>query len=115
MLVFAVAARWALDAAIANPISVSNWHANTDKLLNIYLAAGIPFVCGGFAISLAIANAGERVGYIYAYDLIGAALGCLFVVPALPILGGPGAVLMVGATGAASAILFALSYGSFSQ
>ena len=114
MLLFAVSTRWALDAAMANPISISSWHANTDKLLNIYFAAGIPFVCSGFALSLAISSAGENIGRIYAYDLIGAAAGCLFVIPALPALGGPGAVLMVGAIAAASAILFALSIGSIS-
>ena len=114
MLLFALSTRWALDAAITNPISLSNWQANSEKLLNIYFAAGVPFVCSGFALSLAIASAGESIGRIYAYDLIGAAAGCLFVIPALPSLGGPGAILMVGAIAAASAVLFALSYRSVS-
>jgi hypothetical protein len=109
MLLFALGTRWALDGAVANPISLSNWQANTDKLLAIFLPAGLPFLASGFALSLAIASARENIGRIYAYDLIGAAAGCLFVIPALPSLGGPGAILMVGAFAAAAAVLFALS------
>src|SRR5712671_444900 len=61
MLLFALSTRWALDAAITNPISLSNWQANSEKLLNIYFAAGVPFVCSGFALSLAIASACESI------------------------------------------------------
>src|SRR5882724_10509380 len=114
MLLFALSARWALSSAMENPISLSNWSANADKLLSIYFPAMFPFLCSGFALSLAISSAGENIGRIYAYDLIGAAAGCLFVIPALPLLGGPGAVLMVGAVAAASTILFALSRPSAS-
>jgi spermidine synthase len=109
MLLFALGARWALDGAVQNPISLSNWQANTDKLLAIFVPAGLCFLASGFALSLAITSARDNIGRIYAYDLIGAAAGCLFVIPALPSLGGPGAILMVGAFAAAAAVLFALS------
>jgi hypothetical protein len=109
MLLFALCTRWALDGAVANPISLTNWQANTDKLLAIFLPAGLPFLASGFALSMAITSARDNIGRIYAYDLIGAAAGCLFVIPALPSLGGPGAILMVGGVAAASAVLFALS------
>jgi hypothetical protein len=109
MLLFAVSSLWALSSALDNPISVQNWKDNTGKIVNIYFPAGLPFLCSGFALSLAIAWSKEKIGRVYAFDLIGAAFGCVFLIPVLPLLGGPGAIVMVGAIGAAGAALLALS------
>ena len=48
-------------------------------------------------MSLAIARARERIGQIYAFDLVGAALGCLFVIPTASAFGGPGALIVAAA------------------
>lgn len=110
MLAFSLTSMWALKAAASNPISLAQWMENAGRLLTIYFAASLPFLFSGFALSLAIAAARENIGRIYGFDLVGAAVGCLAVIPALPLLGGPGAILMVAAAGAASALLFALSF-----
>lgn len=108
MLGFAVASLWALAAAVTSPISLTGWTANLGRLAHVYVAAAAPLVCSGFAISLAIANAGDAIERIYMVDLIGAGIGCVLIVPAIGLFGAPGAVLIVGALGALAALLFAL-------
>jgi hypothetical protein len=109
MLLFGVSTVWALGVAVHNPISLHNWDASLSRLLKLYFAASLPFVCSGFALTLAIATARERIGTIYAFDLFGAALGCVLIIPIISRLGGPGAILFAGATGAVAAALFALA------
>ena len=99
----------ALTVALHNPISLRGWRANVGTLIAIYFAASLPFLCSGFALSVAIASAGARIGRIYAFDLVGAALGCLFIVPVLPPLGGPGALVAVAALAALAAVLFTIA------
>ena len=54
----------------------------------------------------------EQIGRVYAFDLVGAALGCLFVIPVISWLGAPGALVLAAAAGALAALLFALSAGT---
>jgi predicted membrane-bound spermidine synthase len=109
MIGFALGAVWALAAAIGHPISLKDWTANVSGLVHIYVAAAAPLLCSGFAISLAISNAGADIGRIYMFDLVGAGIGCVLLVPAVGALGAPGALLLVAALGALAALLFALS------
>lgn len=109
MLGFAAGAVWSLAAAIGHPISLKDWTANVSGLVHIYVAAAAPLLCSGFAISLAIANAGKDIGRIYMFDLVGAGVGCVLLVPVVGALGAPGAALAVAALGALAALLFALA------
>jgi spermidine synthase len=109
MLAFSAGVLVALAMALGHPISLRGWRSNLGTLVTVYLAASLPFLASGFALSLAIAKAGRNIGRIYAFDLVGAALGCLFMVPVLPALGAPGALVAVAALGAGSALLFALA------
>ena len=106
MLLFSLATLWALDTAVSNPIRLSQWQTETDKLLKVYFASGLPFLFSGFALSLAIASARDRIGVVYAFDLVGAGLGCVFVIPALSCFGGPGAILAVSSAASIAAALF---------
>lgn len=109
MIAFAVTTIWALYAAVTSPISLTNWSADIGRLVHVYVSAAAPLVCSGFAISLVIAAAGEDIGRIYMIDLVGAGLGCVLLVPSIRWFGGPGALLLVGALGAVSALGFALA------
>ena len=111
MLLFAALCAWTLRTALANPISLAHWRTNLGTLGFLYLTAGLTLLSSGFAISLAIAAAKERIGTVYAFDLVGAALGCVFVIPTVSAFGAPGAILVCAAVGALSALLFALSAG----
>jgi SAM-dependent methyltransferase len=108
-LLFAVAAVYALKSAVQNPIRLYQWREDVGKLGTLYVSAGLAFLFSGFALSLAIAGAGKRIGTVYAYDLGGAAIGCMCVIPATSMLGAPGAILVAAAAGAVGASLFALS------
>ncbi len=68
----------------------------------VYFAAALPFFFSGTIVSTAVAEAIQRVDRVYFFDLLGASIGCLLLVPFLNQLGGPNTVL-------AAAVLFAVS------
>ena len=115
ILVFALLVLWTLRTALANPISLSTWRANLGRLGLLYLSAGLTMLAPGFAISLAIANARERIGQVYAFDLGGASFGCILIIPAISAFGGPGALVACAGVAAIAACLFALSSGGDSS
>jgi hypothetical protein len=108
-LLFAASTALAVFVAIRSPIPLHNWQGRLGTLAALYASAGLPFLFSGFALSLAIASAKERIGQIYAFDLGGAALGCVFVIPVVGGLGAPGAILVTGSVAALGAALFALA------
>ncbi len=109
MIGFALSTLWTLKAAVGNPIGLSDWTSNLGKLAHVYVATAAPLLCSGFAISLAIASAGDDIGRLYMFDLVGAGVGCVVLVGAIGLLGAPGAVLLVGLLGAIAAVLFAFA------
>ncbi|MCC6859859.1 MAG: hypothetical protein IT158_14925 [Bryobacterales bacterium] len=88
----------ALTVVLVQKEELGNW-----RLALVYFATALPFFVSGTILSLAIAETVERVDRVYFFDLIGAAGGCLLLVPLLNHLGGPNAVIAVAATFAAAA------------
>jgi hypothetical protein len=80
---------------------------NLGLMLAIYALAAVPFFTGGLVITLAISRLSSRINAVYAADLIGAALGCLVLIPMLDRLGAPGVVLIAAGLATAGAVLFA--------
>lgn len=75
----------------------------------VYFAASAPFILSGMIVSLAIGETIERVERVYFYDLLGAAGGCLLLIPLLNLVGGPSTVIGAAALFAASgAVWFGL-------
>jgi predicted membrane-bound spermidine synthase len=72
------------------------------SLALVYFTTALPFCGAGVILSSAIAETIERVDRVYFCDLLGAAGGCLLLVPFLNYFGGPGTIL-------AAAALFALA------
>ena len=81
--------------------------ANLALMLTIYAMAALPFFTGGLVITLAVSRFAARINTVYAADLIGAAGGCLVLIPLLNRLGAPGVVLAAAVLSAAAAVLFA--------
>jgi hypothetical protein len=81
--------------------------ANLAWMLAIYVLAALPFLTGGAIVSLAFARLAARINVVYAADLIGAALGCLVLIPLLNQLGAPGVVMTAAALSMIAAICFA--------
>ncbi len=61
----------------------------------IYGAAALPFFFSGCVITLAITAWARQISRLYLFDLVGAAAGCLLLVPALGLLGAIDTVLLV--------------------
>ncbi|MCG3195874.1 MAG: hypothetical protein GHCLOJNM_00343 [bacterium] len=78
-------------------------------LISTYVVSAIPLVVGGVVICLALTRYPERLGRVYAADLIGAACGCVAVWGILEATDGPSAVVFVAALGALGG--FALLWG----
>ena len=76
-------------------------------MLTIYALAALPFFTGGLVITLAISRLASRVNAVYASDLLGAAAGCLVLIPLLDRVGAPGVVLTAAALALTAAVLFA--------
>lgn len=80
---------------------------NLRLMLAIYALAAVPFFTGGLVITLALSRLTSRINAVYAADLIGAAAGCLVLIPLLDRLGAPGVVLTGTAMAIGAAIFFA--------
>jgi hypothetical protein len=66
----------------------------------VYFSAALPFFVSGAILSLVVADTIERVNRVYFFDLLGAAGGCLVLIPLLDRFGALSAVI-------ASAVFFA--------
>ncbi len=87
----------ALIVILAQGDNLSFW----DYLL-VYLTTALPFFVSGTIVSLAISETIERIDRVYFFDLLGAAGGCLILLPLLDWFGGPSTVV-------AAAIFFAVA------
>src|SRR4029453_14841862 len=77
---------------------------NLALMLAIYGLAALPFFTGGAVISLAFARLTTRINVLYGADLLGAATGCVALIPLLNHLGAPGGVLASAVLSAAAPI-----------
>lgn len=78
----------ALVVILAQGNDPSNW----DYAL-VYFTTALPFFVAGTVVSLAISETMERVNRVYFFDLLGAAGGCLLLIPLLDGFGGPNTVI----------------------
>src|SRR5687768_12650546 len=105
-LLFAAATVLALAALVRIRVGLNYTHENLIKMIAIYTLAALPFFSGGAVISLAITRLRKQVNIVYGADLIGAAVGCLLLLPLLNRFGAPGVVLLAAVFGGAAALLF---------
>jgi len=75
-------------------------------LAAVFFASALPFFCSGAVVSLAVAEGIQRVDRVYFFDLLGAAGGCLALVPLLNEFGGPNTVLSASVLLAVSAAIW---------
>ncbi len=99
------AATWIVFLIPVNAYLAPNQIAG--KLVLIYALSALPFFFAGLVISGLFANFYENIGRLYAYDLIGAGVGAVLVIPLINLAGGEAAVLFVVSFAFISAWLFA--------
>jgi hypothetical protein len=106
-LIYAVSTIVALFWLVRLRVGLSYSPHNLVLMLTIYALAALPFFTGGLVVTLAISRLSSQINTVYAADLIGAAAGCLILIPLLDRLGAPGVVLSAAALSIAAALLFA--------
>src|SRR5437763_512050 len=106
-IVYALCTLIALFFLVRLRIGLTYSRQNLVLMLTIYALAALPFFTGGMVITLAISRLSSRVNAVYASDLIGAAAGCLALIPLLDRIGAPGVVLTASALALTAAVLFA--------
>ena len=106
-LVHAASTLIALAFLVRTTVGLNYSFENLVGMLIIYVLAALPFFTGGFVISLAFSRLTSRINELYAADLLGAAAGCLVLVPLLNQLGAPGVVMSAAVLSAGAAICFA--------
>jgi predicted membrane-bound spermidine synthase len=104
---FALATAAALVVILANPISpVEDGRTTLARLARIYAAAALAFFFAGAVITVGIARYAAAVSRLYLFDLVGAAAGCLLLIPVLDRLGAVDTVLAVSVLAALAAVVF---------
>src|SRR6185503_5623217 len=106
-VVYAVTLIVALFFLVRLRVGLNYSPANLALMLTIYALAALPFFAGGLVVTVAISRMAAEVNAVYAADLIGAAAGCLILIPLLDRLGAPGVVLSAAALALAASALFA--------
>ena len=106
-LTHALATLVALSCLVRIRVGLNYSPENLQLMLAIYALAALPFFTGGSVMSIAFARMSDRINVLYAADLIGAASGCLVLIPLLNWLGAPGVVMTAAALSTAAAIAFA--------
>src|SRR5436190_5970490 len=84
------------------------------SLLLITALCTLPFYFSGIALSVILTKYDRPIGKLYAIDLLGAALGCLFVLWGLEIFSAPSIVLLCSIIGGIAAFVFASGSAAFS-
>jgi hypothetical protein len=106
-LIYAACTIVALFVLVRMRVGLNYTPSNLWRMLAIYALAALPFFTGGLVVTIAISRLSADVNAVYAADLIGAAAGCLLVIPLLDRLGAPGVVLTAAILSSAAAMLFA--------
>ena len=71
-----------------------------------FVVVALPFFCAGLALALLFTRGTAVVNRLYAFDLLGAGLGCAAIALVMPRFGGAGSVAIAAAVGLAAAATF---------
>jgi len=94
------------------PFTLSRSVINLFALVLVALSSSLPFYFSGMVVTALLTKTNLPIGKIYAADLSGAALGCLFVLAGLELLDAPSLIIICGGIGALAALHFARQTGS---
>lgn len=97
----------AVAAALAIPLEPITDVSGFVAMLGYGGALAIPFAVSGVVLTLSLTRAGLPPGIVYGVDLVGAAAGCVAVIPLLDLIDAPSAVFVAAALAAAGGFAFA--------
>jgi hypothetical protein len=96
-----------LEIDLHVPVALFLSWQNFRRLSAIYLISALPFFFTGLFFSVLFARRHSDISQLYAADLVGGALACIGVVPALNVVGGPNTVLVSAVAMAVGALIWA--------
>lgn len=111
-LLFSVGALAALFVILQNPLLMSDRDDSLtlfSKLSLIYVVTFLPFFFAGCAVTLIIFRYAKQISRVYLFDLAGAAIGCVLLIPVINAIGAVNAVIAIAAVGAVASFLFGVS------
>jgi hypothetical protein len=76
-----------------------------------YMVISIPFFFSGICVCLALTRFPQRVGRLYAADLVGAAAGCILLIYTLRVTDGPTAIIAIAFLASIGTLLFSTDAG----
>jgi predicted membrane-bound spermidine synthase len=103
---FAVTTLIALYVVLTHPVALAGTAKNFQTLAIIYAATTLPFFFAGCVITLAVTRFASDMSRLYLFDLAGAAMGCLLLIPVLNLVGAINTVLLVSAGAAIASVIF---------
>ena len=75
----------------------------------LYLLFALPFFSAGISFSLIFFQLSKKIGKVYFFDLMGAGVGALLVVPSLYILDAPSLIILIAFITSLSSFFFGLN------
>jgi spermidine synthase len=111
-ILFALAIPATLIALCLVPMNLDKDAMSPISILITTIACALPFYFSGIVITATLTKSNLPVGRLYASDLVGASLGCLFVLGGLELMDAPSLILLCSSTATLSAICFAWGEGA---
>lgn len=75
----------------------------------IYLVVCVPFFFAGLTLSLVFSHYTQQIQKLYFWDLLGAALGCVLLIPLLPRIGAVGSLQVVAGLSLLACFVFCIN------
>ncbi|HZE56761.1 MAG TPA: hypothetical protein VE031_02795 [Chthoniobacterales bacterium] len=97
---------WLMQRIPFDPFSLFSDKRQLAFMPLYYIVISLPFFCSGLALALLFTRGGPRVNRLYAFDLVGAGVGCGALALVMPAFGGSGSVLLAAALGLMAATIF---------
>src|SRR6476620_996385 len=97
---------WLLQRIPFDPFSLFSDKRQLGFMPLYYIVISLPFFCSGLALALLFTRGGTSVNRLYAFDLVGAGLGCAGLALIMPLFGGSGSVVVAAALGLLAAAVF---------
>ena len=97
---------WVMQRIAFDPFSLFSDKRQLAFMPLYYIVISLPFFCSGLALALLFTRGGRHVNRLYAFDLVGAGIGCGALALIMPAFGGSGSVVFAAALGLLAAGIF---------
>jgi Spermine/spermidine synthase domain len=97
---------WLLQKIPFNPFSLATDKRQWYVMPLYYITIAAPFFISGLILSLLFTRMAQRMSRLYAWDLLGAAAGCVLIIWVMPAFGGSGSMVIAAALGVLATLAF---------